>query len=94
MACPSSPFIIANARGGRRRTRKTQPTGCTNWIARGVATVSPWNANVDQHFAGDKADLAKIQATRIAGSIHRRLQGRSGNDFETLKTRAAEGAES
>ncbi|GAB2898530.1 globin family protein [Neomicrococcus lactis] len=49
---------------------------------------------MDQHFAGDKADLAKIQATRIAGSIHRRLQGRSGNDFESLKTRAANGAES
>ncbi|WP_271394603.1 hypothetical protein [Neomicrococcus lactis] len=49
---------------------------------------------MDQHFAGDEAELAKIQSTCIAGSIQRRLQGRSGNDFETLKTRAADGAES
>ncbi|MCB5292046.1 group III truncated hemoglobin [Arthrobacter sp. SO3] len=53
-----------------------------------------WAANVDEHFAGEKADLAKIQATRIAGSIHRRLEGRSGSDFETLKPRRAREEES
>ena len=47
-----------------------------------------WVENVDEHFAGEKAELAKIQATRIAGSIHRRLEGRSGSDFETLKPRS------
>ena len=47
-----------------------------------------WTATVDAHFAGEKAELAKTQAGRIAGSIHRRIQGRSGSDFETLRRRA------
>jgi truncated hemoglobin YjbI len=46
-----------------------------------------WVANVDEHFAGEKAEHAKTQARRIAGSIHRRLQGRSGSEFETLHQR-------
>lgn len=46
-----------------------------------------WVANVDRHFTGEKAELAKTQARRIAGSIHRRLQGRSGSDLETLQVR-------
>src|SRR6185437_2197482 len=29
-----------------------------------------WTATVDAHFAGEKAELAKTQAGRIAGSIH------------------------
>ncbi|MGO4187935.1 group III truncated hemoglobin [Pseudarthrobacter sp. TAF60_1] len=49
--------------------------------------LSLWIENVDAHFAGEKAELAKVQAMRIAGSIHRRLQGRSGSDFETLRPR-------
>lgn len=53
-----------------------------------------WVANVDEHFAGEKADLAKVQAMRIAGSIRRRLQGRTGSDFETLKPRWAREEES
>lgn len=44
-----------------------------------------WCTTVDETFAGEKAELAKLQATRIAGSIHRRIQGRSGSDFETLR---------
>lgn len=47
-----------------------------------------WIGNVDEHFAGEKADLAKLQATRIAGSILRRLEGRSGSEFESLRRRA------
>jgi truncated hemoglobin YjbI len=47
-----------------------------------------WIGNVDEHFAGEKADLAKLQATRIAGSILRRLEGRSGSEFETLRRQA------
>jgi hemoglobin len=46
-----------------------------------------WIANVDEHFRGEKAELAKTQARRIAGSISRRLQGRSGSEFETIATR-------
>ncbi|WP_026819072.1 group III truncated hemoglobin [Arthrobacter castelli] len=50
-----------------------------------------WTANVDDRYAGPKAELAKVQAGRIAQSIHRRLQGRSGSQFETLGTREAAG---
>lgn len=48
-----------------------------------------WVATVDAHFSGPTADLAKVQAKRIAGSIHRRMQGRSGSDFETVQHRSA-----
>lgn len=41
-----------------------------------------WKANVDEHFAGEKAELAKVQAERIAGSIHRRVQSDSGGSRE------------
>ena len=46
-----------------------------------------WVATVDDCFAGEKAELAKLQAGRIAGSIHRRLQGFSGSDFGTIRLR-------
>ena len=46
-----------------------------------------WAATVDALFAGEKAELAKLQATRIAGSIRRRLEGRSGSEFETIGVR-------
>ena len=48
-----------------------------------------WVANVDEKWAGEKAQLAKTQARRIARSICRRLQNRSGSEFETLSTRSA-----
>ena len=46
-----------------------------------------WTTTVDENFAGEKAELAKTQGARSAGSIQRRLQGRSGSDFETLGRR-------
>ena len=46
-----------------------------------------WISTVDALFAGEKAELAKLQAQRIAGSIHRRLNGRSGSEFETVRVR-------
>lgn len=46
-----------------------------------------WTTNVDEHFSGEVAERAKLQASRIAGSMHRRVQGRSGSEFETLKNR-------
>lgn len=46
-----------------------------------------WATTVDANFAGEKAELAKTQGARIAGSIQRRLEGRSGSDFETLGRR-------
>lgn len=50
-----------------------------------------WMSNVDEHFAGEIAERAKLQASRIAGSMHRRVQGRSGSEFETLRRRAVDG---
>ncbi|MGW9629118.1 group III truncated hemoglobin [Agromyces sp. NPDC055520] len=54
-----------------------------------------WVVNVDEQFAGDAAERAKVQARRIAGSIGRRLAGGSGSALETVSSRArleAEGA--
>ncbi|WP_427018545.1 group III truncated hemoglobin [Pseudarthrobacter sp. P1] len=43
-----------------------------------------WNGTVDELFAGEKAELAKVQAHRIAGSMHRRVSGRSASSFDTI----------
>ncbi|TYC99148.1 group III truncated hemoglobin [Arthrobacter echini] len=43
-----------------------------------------WSATLDEHYAGPKAELAKVQASRIALSMRRRLQGRSGSAMETI----------
>lgn len=40
-----------------------------------------WTATVNDLFAGEKAELAKTQAARIAYSISRRLLGESGSEF-------------
>ena len=44
-----------------------------------------WHQTVDEMFAGDKANLAKVNASRIATSIHRRLH--RSEDFELLQIR-------
>lgn len=49
-----------------------------------------WSGTVDEYFAGEKAELAKVQGGRIAGSIHRRLQGRSGSEFESIGARESQ----
>ncbi|GAA4162622.1 hypothetical protein GCM10022286_21750 [Gryllotalpicola daejeonensis] len=46
-----------------------------------------WAQTVDALFAGEKAELAKAQAGRIAGSIRRRLDGGSGSEFTTITAR-------
>ncbi len=46
-----------------------------------------WTTTVEEHFAGEKAELAKTQATRIAWSISRRLLGASGSEFVTVARR-------
>ena len=51
-----------------------------------------WDATVDERFAGPAADRAKLQASRIAESMQRRLAGRSGSAFETLDRRDVAGA--
>lgn len=34
-----------------------------------------WTTTVEERHTGEKAELAKVQATRIAGSLTRRLRG-------------------
>ncbi|WP_434613339.1 group III truncated hemoglobin [Arthrobacter sp. A5] len=46
-----------------------------------------WAATVDDLFHGEKARLAKLQAERIAGSIQRRVAGKTPSDFATIGTR-------
>jgi hemoglobin len=46
-----------------------------------------WVATVDEHFAGEKAELAKTQAARIGSSISRRLLGESDTEFVTIQRR-------
>ena len=47
-----------------------------------------WRETLDEHFAGPAAERAKLQATRIAGSMERRLAGGSGSAFETVSPRS------
>lgn len=51
--------------------------------------VALWDDTVDTLFAGEKAELAKTQAERIAWSMSRRLMGESGSEFVTIR-RASE----
>ena len=44
-----------------------------------------WAATVDDRWAGDRAELAKVQATRIAGSISRRLRGQPATELATIR---------
>lgn len=46
--------------------------------------VDLWHATVDDHFAGEVAERAKVQAARIAWSMSRRLMGESGSEFVTI----------
>jgi hemoglobin len=43
-----------------------------------------WSETLDARFEGPVTERAKLQATRIAGSMLLRTQGRSGSAFETL----------
>jgi hemoglobin len=45
-----------------------------------------WRATVDERHAGAKADLAKLQATRIAGAMSRRITGPPGQRVEQAGT--------
>ncbi|MFC4945152.1 group III truncated hemoglobin [Pseudonocardia sp. GCM10023141] len=46
-----------------------------------------WAATVDERHAGERAELAKVQATRIAGSIIRRLRGQPASEMVTIASR-------
>ncbi|MGB3330711.1 MAG: group III truncated hemoglobin [Thermomicrobiales bacterium] len=49
-----------------------------------------WHATVDDLFAGERATLAKIHASRMAGSIQRRLA--NSTDGNLLQIRVGTGA--
>lgn len=42
-----------------------------------------WCATIDDRHVGPKAELAKVQAARIAGSMLRRLAGGTGSEHRT-----------
>ncbi|MGH3779074.1 MAG: group III truncated hemoglobin [Pseudonocardiaceae bacterium] len=46
-----------------------------------------WTATVDERHRGEKAELAKTQATRIAGSISRRLREQPATQHVTIQRR-------
>jgi hemoglobin len=46
-----------------------------------------WTLTVDSLFSGDKAELAKVQAHQIGGSMHRRVTGRAASQYETISLR-------
>ncbi|WP_400999226.1 group III truncated hemoglobin [Agromyces sp. GXQ0307] len=49
--------------------------------------IELWTATVDDLFAGESAERAKVRARRIASSMQRRLAGGSGSALETIVTR-------
>lgn len=49
-----------------------------------------WCATVDELFYGEKAELAKVQAHQIAGSLHRRVTGGQASQHSTISTRPQE----
>ncbi|MGP9502616.1 group III truncated hemoglobin [Specibacter sp. AOP5-B1-6] len=50
-----------------------------------------WTNTVDGLFAGEKAELAKVQAHLIGGSLHRRVTGRPASQYSTISTRPPQG---
>ncbi|MEU4712492.1 group III truncated hemoglobin [Micromonospora purpureochromogenes] len=46
-----------------------------------------WCGTIDDRHAGPKAELAKAQAGRIAQSMLRRLNGGTGSEHHTIRTR-------
>lgn len=51
-----------------------------------------WSATVDDRYAGPVAERAKLQATRIAQSIHRRLNARSDRQPLSIATSSTRNA--
>jgi hemoglobin len=49
-----------------------------------------WTATIDERHTGEKAELAKTQATRIAGSISRRLRGQPASELLTIQSPPAD----
>ncbi|MFN8041824.1 MAG: group III truncated hemoglobin [Mycobacterium sp.] len=54
-----------------------------------VRWLQLWNATVDEMYQGPVAQRAKIQAARIAKSIHRRLRGADPGELDASSPPAA-----
>lgn len=67
------PHLALNARV------ELTPAHFTRWLAL-------WSATVDERHYGPTAELAKVQATRIAGSIGRRLRRQPASERVTIPT--------
>lgn len=52
-----------------------------------VRWLTVWNDTVDEMFAGPIAERAKVQGTRIAWAMHRRLTGTDTPELDTLVAR-------
>lgn len=48
--------------------------------------LSLWNTAVDEMYRGPTAEHAKVQAARIASSMHRRLTGRHATELDSIAT--------
>ena len=57
---------------------------CANYFARWLTL---WNATVDEMYRGPVAECAKVQAGRIAKSMHRRLRGVDAGELDALAVR-------
>ncbi len=53
-----------------------------------VRWLQTWHDTVDEMYRGPVAERAKIQATRIAWAMHRRLTGADAPELDTLLERA------
>jgi hemoglobin len=52
-----------------------------------VRWLTVWNATVDEMFEGPIAERAKVQGTRIAWAMHRRLTGTDTPELDALIAR-------
>jgi hemoglobin len=52
-----------------------------------VRWLELWNTSVDRMYQGPVAERAKIQAARIATSMHRRLTGDAADQLDSLVAR-------
>jgi hemoglobin len=67
------PHVVLDAEA------KLTPAHFARWLAL-------WAATVDARHAGEKVELAKVQATRIAGSMSRRLRGQLATELVTIRS--------
>lgn len=53
-----------------------------------IRWLTLWNTSIDQLYQGPTAEHAKLQAARIARSMHRRLTGSDSTELDAVVTRS------